>query len=66
MITAYKIFDTTNDSERLKAAVEFTLTGFERGAFKTYVDKVFPFEQLVESHKYLEGNDQFGKIVVSV
>jgi NADPH:quinone reductase-like Zn-dependent oxidoreductase len=30
------------------------------------IDKVFPFNQIVEAHRYLESNQQFGKIVISV
>lgn len=28
--------------------------------------KTFPFEQIVEAHRYVELNQQFGKIVVTV
>ena len=30
------------------------------------VDRVFPFEEIIETDLYLETNQQFGKIVVTV
>jgi NADPH:quinone reductase-like Zn-dependent oxidoreductase len=65
-IFAYQIFDTTTDRVRLEAATKFVLDGLERGAFRAVVGKAFPFEQIVEAHRYLEANDQFGKVVVTV
>jgi hypothetical protein len=29
-------------------------------------DKVFDFEEIVEAHRYLLSNEQFGKIVVTL
>jgi NADPH:quinone reductase-like Zn-dependent oxidoreductase len=34
--------------------------------FKPRIDRVFPFEQIVEAHRYMESNEQIGKIVVTV
>ncbi|TJW30923.1 MAG: hypothetical protein E5X59_37745, partial [Mesorhizobium sp.] len=30
------------------------------------IAKTFPFEQIVEAHRFLDSNEQFGKIVVTV
>ncbi len=30
------------------------------------IDKTFRFDEIVEVHRYLEANNQFGKIVVTV
>ncbi len=65
-IEVYGIFSTTTDPFRLKAAKKFVLEGVASGAFSPVIAKTFPFDQIVESHRYLEGNDQFGKIVVTV
>jgi NADPH:quinone reductase-like Zn-dependent oxidoreductase len=65
-ISVYGIFSTTTDPFRLKAAKKFVLDGLKLGSLTPVVGKLFSFEQIVESHRYLEGNDQFGKIVVKV
>jgi len=36
------------------------------GNFKPRIDRVFPFAQIVEAHRYMESNQQIGKIVVKV
>jgi NADPH:quinone reductase-like Zn-dependent oxidoreductase len=36
------------------------------GEFKPRIDRVFPFAQIVEAHRYMESNEQIGKIVVKV
>jgi NADPH:quinone reductase-like Zn-dependent oxidoreductase len=51
---------------RRKAAVEFVLNGLESGALKPVIDLAFKFDNMVEVHRYLENNGQFGKIVVTV
>ncbi|MGQ7935373.1 zinc-dependent alcohol dehydrogenase family protein [Paraburkholderia sp. D1E] len=48
-----------------KAAVEYILKGLESGALKPVVDRTFKFDEMVQAHRYLEGNSQFGKIVVT-
>ncbi|MEF9948969.1 MAG: zinc-binding dehydrogenase, partial [Comamonas sp.] len=35
-------------------------------SLRPVVDKIFAFDDLVEAHRYLESNQQIGKIVVSV
>ncbi|RUV30384.1 zinc-binding dehydrogenase, partial [Mesorhizobium sp. M7A.F.Ca.MR.148.00.0.0] len=33
---------------------------------KPIIDRTFAFDQIVEAHRYLESNEQFGKIVVTI
>jgi hypothetical protein len=35
-------------------------------SFKPRIDRVFPFAKIVEAHRYMESNEQIGKIVVTV
>lgn len=65
-IKAYSIGLTTGDPDRRKAAVEFIRQGFASGRLKPVIDRTFTFDQIVEVHRYLEANGQFGKIVVTV
>jgi NADPH:quinone reductase-like Zn-dependent oxidoreductase len=66
VIKGYNIRITTGDETRRKAAVEFVLKGLESGALKPVIDRKFKFDDMVEVHRYLENNGQFGKIVVTV
>ncbi len=65
-IIGYTIWNTSGDPVRQKAAVEFILGGLASGALKPVIDKTFAFDDMVEAHRYLEANGQFGKIVVTV
>ena len=35
------------------------------GTFKPTIAKTFPFSQTVDAYKYLESNEQVGKVVVT-
>jgi NADPH:quinone reductase-like Zn-dependent oxidoreductase len=65
-IKGYNIWTTSGDAQRQKAAVDFVLAGLEKGTLKPVIDRVFPFDQIVEAHRYLEASGQFGKIVVAI
>ena len=62
----YTLFEIMGDPVRRARAVDFVLRGLESGALKPIIAKTFPLEQIVEAHRYLESNQQFGKIVVTV
>lgn len=65
-LKAHNIWETSGDPARREAAVAFIRRGLESGALKPVIDRVFTFEQMVEAHRYLETNGQFGKVVVTV
>lgn len=46
--------------------VSEALPQFLAGNFKVYVEKVFPWEQIVEAHKLLEANKTMGKIICTI
>jgi NADPH:quinone reductase-like Zn-dependent oxidoreductase len=49
--------------ERAKQLIK---DGLADGSLKPLVAKTFPLEKIVEAHRYLESNEQIGKIVVTV
>ena len=65
-IKAHNIWLTSGDETHRKAAVEYVLKGLESGALKPVIDRTFAFDDMVDVHRYLETNGQFGKIVVTV
>jgi NADPH:quinone reductase-like Zn-dependent oxidoreductase len=60
------MFEITTDSRRLARGTEFVNAGLTDGSFKPIIAKTFPLEEIVEAHRYLESNQQMGKIVVTV
>jgi NADPH:quinone reductase-like Zn-dependent oxidoreductase len=66
VIRGFNLFGVTTDPQRQKAAVDFIFAGLESGKLKAVIDKTFRFDEIVDAHRYLEKNRQFGKIVVEV
>ena len=52
--------------ERLEKMKRYLYTRLADGTLKPKVDRVFPFEQVVEAYKHLESNQQVGKIVITM
>jgi len=52
--------------ERYARAQDLILRGLKDGRFKPVIDRTFPLDQIVEAHRYLESNQQVGKVVVTV
>jgi NADPH:quinone reductase-like Zn-dependent oxidoreductase len=65
-IKGYNIWITSGNPERQKAAVDFVINGLEKGTLKPIIDRVFPFDKIVDAHHYLEASGQVGKIVVTI
>ncbi|PQV54878.1 zinc-dependent alcohol dehydrogenase family protein [Paraburkholderia sp. BL21I4N1] len=65
-VKAHNIWLTSGDETRRKAGVDYVLKGLASGALKPVIDRTFSFDEMVEVHRYLETNGQFGKIVVTV
>jgi NADPH:quinone reductase-like Zn-dependent oxidoreductase len=65
-IRGYVMMEITSDPERLERAKTFVNDGLASGSFEPLVAKTFPLEEIVEAHRYLESNQQIGKIVVTV
>lgn len=65
-IRGYVLLEITADPERLRKGKEFVHAGLADGSFKPVVAKTFPLDQIVEAHRYLESNQQIGKVVVTI
>ncbi|WP_343521336.1 zinc-dependent alcohol dehydrogenase family protein [Sphingomonas sp.] len=65
-VRGYLLYEATCDDAKLAAAKAFVLDGLASGELRPRIDRTFPFEQIVEAHRYLEANGQIGKIVVTV
>jgi len=66
-IRGYLLFELTSDPQRLERAKKFIVDGLTAGKLKPIVAKTFDgLDQIVEAHRYLESNEQIGKIVVTV
>ncbi|MCG5263168.1 NADPH:quinone reductase [Cupriavidus gilardii] len=65
-LRGYLVHETIGDPARLAAAKAFILRGLEEGRLRPTIARTFAFDQIVEAHRFLESNQQFGKVVVRV
>jgi NADPH:quinone reductase-like Zn-dependent oxidoreductase len=65
-IRGYLMFEIVSVPSRLDAAKKLIIDGLASGNLKPLIAKTFPFDQIVEAHRYLESNQQLGKVVVTI
>jgi NADPH:quinone reductase-like Zn-dependent oxidoreductase len=65
-LRGYTLFEVVSDPERRAKGRQYVLDGLISGKLKPVIGKTFPFEQIVEAHRFMESNAQVGKIVVTV
>jgi NADPH:quinone reductase-like Zn-dependent oxidoreductase len=65
-IRGYTLREITRDSKLLEPAKKYLFDRLADGRFSPKIAKTFGFEQVIEAYRYLESNQQIGKIVVTV
>jgi NADPH:quinone reductase-like Zn-dependent oxidoreductase len=66
-VHAFVLFESTTQPAALERAKRYVYEGLKSGALKPIIDpKVFTLDKIVDAHRYLESNQQFGKVVVKV
>ncbi len=62
----YNVYPIYNSPERFKRALDYIFDELKAGKLKVVIDKTFPLERYADAHRYLESNEQIGRIVVTV
>jgi len=62
----YSIFEVVGVPALRATAEKYVFDHIVKGDFKPRIAKTFPLSQVVEAHRYMESNQQIGKIVVTV
>ena len=65
-IRGYTLFELVSNNEAFAASKKYVFDRLASRVFKPRVDKRFPLSEIVEAHRYMESNQQIGKIVVTV
>ena len=65
-IRGYTLFELVANPAEFAKSKKYVFDHLASGAFKPKVDRTFPLAQVAESHRYMESNQQIGKIVVTV
>ncbi|WP_230969477.1 zinc-dependent alcohol dehydrogenase family protein [Nitrogeniibacter aestuarii] len=62
----YLVFEILRDPERCARGRRFIEHQLRTGTLSPVIDRVFDFDDIVNAHRYLESNQQIGKVVVRV
>ncbi len=65
-VRGYTLFEIVKDAQRLARGKQYIYDGLKSGALKPVIDSTFPLDAIVDAHRYMESNQQEGKIVVTV
>lgn len=63
-IQGYTLFEITGEPTRMAQAKQFVYEGLAAGDLNPIVAKTFSLDDIVEAHRYMESNQQIGKIIV--
>jgi NADPH:quinone reductase-like Zn-dependent oxidoreductase len=62
----YTLFELTQNASLLQKATQYVYERIEAGKFSPRIDRTFTLSEIVNAHRYMEQNQQLGKIVVTV
>jgi NADPH:quinone reductase len=65
-VQGYTLFEIAGDPLKLEKAKQYIYNGLESGKLVPILDRSFPLEQIADAHRYMESNQQQGKITVTV
>ncbi len=65
-VRGYTMFEIVKDVERLSRGKQYVYDGLKSSALKPIIDHTFPLDAVTEAHRYMETNQQKGKIVMTV
>ena len=60
------MFEIVADPVMLARGKKFTYDGLVSKNLKPIIARTFPLEEIVQAHRFMESNQQMGKIVVTV
>jgi len=65
VVRGYTLFSIVGKQESLDRGKRFVIDGLTAGNLNPVIARSFPLRDIVEAHRYLESNQQVGKIVVT-
>jgi len=65
-IRGYSLFSIVTNPERSERTKRWVFDRLAAGKLKPVIARTFTLDQIVDAHRYMESNEQLGKIVVTV
>ncbi|MCP1625003.1 zinc-dependent alcohol dehydrogenase family protein [Pseudomonas nitroreducens] len=66
ILRGYRVYEVLDDAARLQDAKAFIFAGLADGSLRPVIARSFAFDEIAEAYRYLESNQQFGKVVVTL
>ncbi|MBB4867014.1 NADPH:quinone reductase-like Zn-dependent oxidoreductase [Pseudomonas nitritireducens] len=66
VLRGYRVYEVLEDPVRLQQAQDFIFAGLADGSLRPLIARRFAFDDVVEAYRYLESNQQMGKVVVTL
>jgi NADPH:quinone reductase-like Zn-dependent oxidoreductase len=66
VLRGYRVYEVLEDPQRLREAADFIYAGLANGSLRPVIARTFAFDEIAEAYRYLESNQQFGKVVVTL
>ena len=65
-LRGYLVHELVRDAAGLSRAIAFFLTHLESGVLRPTIARAFPLAEIGDAYRFLEGNGQIGKVVVTL
>ncbi len=65
-VRGYTLFEIAKNPEKLTRGKQYIYEGLHSGTLKPILDRIFSLDAIADAHRYMESNQQKGKIVVTV
>jgi len=65
-VRGYTLFEIVQNPDKLARGKQYVYDGLQSGSLKPIIDRTFTLDAMAEAHRYMESNQQKGKIVVTV
>jgi NADPH:quinone reductase-like Zn-dependent oxidoreductase len=66
VLRGYRVYEVLEDPVRLQDATQFIYAGLADGSLRPVIARTFAFDEIAQAYRYLESNQQFGKVVVTL
>lgn len=63
-VRAYTLIELRREPELLKTAKQYVYDRLADGRFRPKIAKIFPFDQSADAYRYMQSNQQVGKIII--
>ena len=65
-VRGYTLFEIAKNPEKLTRGKQYIYEGLHSGTLRPILDRTFSLDAIADAHRYMESNQQKGKIVVTV